>query len=90
MLQLVGEGHGDEGNAGDEIADIKEEETSQEGVCCSKNSGSLVITPDSPEGGAEVPECVHGGGPGHGVASGGGVLLVECLKWRLLTANCDS
>ena len=89
MLQLVGEGHGDEGDARDEIADIEEEETSQERVCGPQNSGSLVITPDSPEGGAEVPEGVHGGGPGH-AGDGAGVLLVECLKWRLLTNNCDS
>ena len=88
MVQLVGEGHGDQSNARDQITDVEEEETSEQRVGGSENSGGFLIAPDCPESRAEVPEGVHCWGPGHGVCVAG-VPLVECLKWRL-AGNCDS
>jgi len=59
VLYLVGQGHGDEGDATDEVADVKEEEASEEGEGGSEEPRGLLAGPKAPEGGGEVPHCVH-------------------------------
>jgi len=59
VLHLVGQGHRDEGDATDEVADVKEKEASEEGEGGSEEPGGLLAGPQAPEGGGEVPDCVH-------------------------------
>ena len=59
VLYLVGQGHGDEGDATDEVADVKEKEASEEGEGGSEEPRGLLAGPQAPEGGGEVPHCVH-------------------------------
>ena len=59
VVHLVGEGHRDEGDATDEVADVKEKEASEEGEGGSEEPGGLLAGPQAPEGGGEVPDCVH-------------------------------
>ena len=59
VLHLVGEGHRDQGDAADEVADVEEEEASEEGEGGSEEPRSLLAGPQAPEGGGEVPDCVH-------------------------------
>jgi len=59
LLHLVGQGHCDEGNPRDEVANVKEEEKSEEGLGGPVDAGRLLVGPDCPEGGCEVPHCLH-------------------------------
>ena len=59
FLHLVGQGHCDEGNPGDEVADVEEEEKSEEGLGGPEDAGRLLVGPDRPEGGGEVPHRLH-------------------------------
>lgn len=49
VIKVVGEGHGDQGNTRDEVANIKEEETSEEGVSCSEYTSSFLVTSYGPQ-----------------------------------------
>ena len=59
ILHLVAEGHGDEGDASDEVADVEEEETSEEAEAGAEEPGGLLARPQAPEGGAQVPHALH-------------------------------
>ena len=59
FLHLVGQGHCDEGNPGDEVADVEEEEKSEEGLGGPEDAGRLLVSPDRPEGAGEVPHRLH-------------------------------
>lgn len=59
VLHLVGQGHRNEGNAADEVADVKEKKASEEGEGGSEEPRGLLAGPQGPEGGGEVPDCVH-------------------------------
>ena len=71
FLHLVGQGHCDEGNPGDEVANVEEEEKTEEGLGGPEDAGGLLVGPDGPEGGGEVPHGLHGDrGPLHLVCPG--------------------
>ena len=56
---MVRQGHRDEGDATDEVADVKEQEASEEGEGGPEEPRGLLAGPQAPEGGGEVPHCVH-------------------------------
>ena len=71
LLHLVGQGHCDEGDPRDEVANVKEEEKSEERLGGPEDAGRLLVGPDRPEGGGEVPHRLHGDrGPLHFVCPG--------------------
>lgn len=57
---MVGEGHGDESDASDQITNVEEEEAPQKRIRCSENLSRLLGGPDGPEGRAEIPDGLHG------------------------------
>merc|ERR1711944_164763 len=59
VLHLVGHGHCDEGNPRDEVANVKEEEKSEEGLGGPVDAGRLLVGPDRPESGGEIPHRLH-------------------------------
>ena len=65
VLHLVAERHGDEGDAADEVANVEEEETSEEAEAGAEEPGGLLARPEAPEGGAEVPHALHAAGTYH-------------------------
>ena len=60
LLHLVGQRHGDQCNSRDEVANVEEEEKSEDGVGGSVDSRRLLVCPDRPQGGGEVPHGLHG------------------------------
>ena len=79
FLHLVGQGHCDEGNPRDEVANVEEEEKSEEGLGGPVDAGRLLVGPDGPQGGGEVPDGLHGdGGPLHCESPGSGL----SARWR--------
>ena len=60
VCYLVGESHGDEGDTGYQIADIKEKKTSEKRICGSQNFSRFLSCPDGPESRAEIPDGLHG------------------------------
>ena len=85
LLHLVGQGHCDEGNPGDEVADVEEEEKSEEGLGGSKDAGRLLVGPDRPQSGGEVPHRLHrDGGPLHFVS-----LVTPVCKMALVKVVCN-
>ena len=84
ILHLVAEGHGDEGDASDEVADVEEEETSEEAEAGAEEPGGLLARPQAPKGGAQVPHALHAAGSYHGASAGSDHLLiftVDSPRW---------
>merc|ERR550534_578868 len=59
VVHLIRESHRDEGDATDEVADVKEEEASEEGEGGPEQPGRLLAGPQTPQGGGEVSHCIH-------------------------------
>ena len=79
LLHLVRQCHRDQGDPGYQVANVKEEEKSEEGLGGPVDAGRLLVGPDGPQGGGEVPDGLHGdGGPLHCESPGSGL----SARWR--------